>query len=206
MAELRKISKTELAEILRKHLLWLKSMEGGERAYLSDANLRGANLRGANLRGANLRGAYLSGAYLSDANLRGAYLSDANLRGANLRDANLRGAYLSDANLRGAKSGKLKIPAVKNLHSKMLKVIESGKGVLDMRSWHTCKTTHCRAGWAITLAGKRGLELEKQCGSSLAGALITIASSPKLDRVPNFYDTNDGALESIRAAAKLEES
>ena len=146
MAELRKISKTELAEILRKHLLWLKSMEGGERAYLSDANLR------------------------------------------------------------GAKSGKLKIPAVKNLHSKMLKVIESGKGVLDMRSWHTCKTTHCRAGWAITLAGKRGLELEKQCGSSLAGALITIASSPKLDRVPNFYDTNDGALESIRAAAKLEES
>ena len=161
MAELRKISKTELAEILRKHLLWLKSMEGGERAYLSDANLRGANLRGANLRGANLR---------------------------------------------GAKSGKLKIPAVKNLHSKMLKVIESGKGVLDMRSWHTCKTTHCRAGWAITLAGKRGLELEKQCGSSLAGALITMASSPKLERVPNFYDSNDGALESIRAAAKLEEA
>ena len=191
MAELRKISKTELAEILRKHLLWLQSMEGGERANLSDADLRGADL---------------SRADLNDADLSGADLRGADLRGADLNDADLSGAYLSRADLRGAKSGKLKIPVVKQLHRKMLKVIESGKGVLDMGDWHTCKTTHCRAGWAITLAGKRGLELEKQCGSSLAGALITIASSPKLDSVPNFYDTNDGALESIRAAAKLEEA
>ena len=82
----------QLAEILGKHRSWLLDEEGGERAYLRDANLSDANLSGANLRGANLSGADLSGA-----NLRGANLSDADLRGANLRDANLRDADLSDA-------------------------------------------------------------------------------------------------------------
>ncbi|WP_213941219.1 pentapeptide repeat-containing protein [Pseudomonas sp. dw_612] len=109
---MKPITPEQLAEILGKHRAWLDDEEGGERAGLSDANLRGANLSDANLSGANLSGAYLRdanlrganlrGANLSDANLRGANLSDANLRGANLRDANLSGANLSGANLRGA--------------------------------------------------------------------------------------------------------
>ena len=36
-----------------------------------------------------------------------------------------------------------------------LKAIEDG-GKLDMSTWHRCGTTHCRAGWAITLAGAAG--------------------------------------------------
>ena len=82
----------DLKEILRKHLMWLREEDGGERADLCGANLRYANLRGADLCGANLRGANLCGA-----NLRGADLCGANLRYANLRGADLRGADLCGA-------------------------------------------------------------------------------------------------------------
>ena len=97
-----KITQEKLKEIIASHGKWMRCEEGGERAYLS-----GADLSGADLRGAYLRGADLSGAYLSDADLRGAYLSGADLRGADLRGAYLRGAdlsnaYLSDAYLSGA--------------------------------------------------------------------------------------------------------
>lgn len=57
------------------------------------------------------------------------------LRGAFLRDANL-----SFADLRGG------VPVVENVHAKILAAIEAG-GTLDMWTWHTCATTHCRAGW-----------------------------------------------------------
>ena len=84
----------ELKKIIEKHEKWLKDQEGGERANLCGADLRGANLCGANLRGANL----------CDANLRGANLCDANLRVANLCCADLRGANLCDANLYDAEN------------------------------------------------------------------------------------------------------
>ena len=97
----------DIENILKKHLMWLRNEDGGERANLYDANLYDANLINANLRHADLRGANLTGANLSDtdlrdANLWGANLSDADLRGANLRGANLSSADLSDANLYGA--------------------------------------------------------------------------------------------------------
>ena len=65
----------ELKAILTEHALWLTG-NGGERANLSDANLRGANLRGAYLSRADLSGAYLSRADLSGADLSGADLSE----------------------------------------------------------------------------------------------------------------------------------
>ena len=82
------MTKDELIPILEKHEKWLINEDGGERANLSDADLRGANLSWANLREANL----------SEADLRGANLSWANLRGADLREADLREADLSEAN------------------------------------------------------------------------------------------------------------
>ncbi|HAA5367032.1 TPA_asm: hypothetical protein GFY49_04555 [Listeria monocytogenes] len=83
----------ELDIILENHGKWLLN-EGGERANLSNIDLKNTNLRFA-----NLRLAYLRGADLSNANLRGADLSNANLRGANLRFADLRGADLRFADL-----------------------------------------------------------------------------------------------------------
>ena len=85
-------TKEELAEILRKHKLWLANDVGGERADLRYADLRYADLCGADLYDADLSYADLSYADLSYANLRGA-----NLNYADLRDAVLSGADLHDA-------------------------------------------------------------------------------------------------------------
>lgn len=67
--------------ILEKHAKWARGEDGGERADLCGADLRGADLCGADLR---------------NADLRGASLCDADLRGADLRNANLRGAKNTD--------------------------------------------------------------------------------------------------------------
>ena len=162
-----------------------------EAETLSRADLTRANLYGANLTRANLYGANLSGANLSGADLSGADLSGSNLYGANLYGADLYETVK-------------KIAAVPSLHRRMLAAIEVG-GSLNMSNWHTCETTHCRAGWAIHLAGEPGEMLEACVGPMLAGALIHIASCPQLEgKVPNFYAGNDEALADIKRLAQLE--
>ena len=74
---MKKISDTELKAIIYKHAKWARGEDGGERADLCNAYLRGADLSGADLRSANLYGADLRGA-----DLRSANLSDADLSGA----------------------------------------------------------------------------------------------------------------------------
>ena len=96
------MTKGKIAEVLKKHIAWLKGETGGERANLCGADLHGADLCGANLHGANLCGADLCGADLHGADLCGANLCEANLHGANLCGANLHGANLHGANLREA--------------------------------------------------------------------------------------------------------
>lgn len=99
---------------------------------------------------------------------------------------------------------------MKNLDAKILVAISNGKprlGVnyppylpsLEMSRWHACKTTHCRAGWAIALAGRRGYALERKRGPSVAGALIYHAST---GRIPEFYASNEDALADIQKCAK----
>ncbi len=213
----------KLAAVLKIHADWIAGRVGGIRANLSNANLSGAdlsranlsnaNLSGANLIRANLSGAYLIRANLSGADLRNANLSGADLRRANLSNANLSGADLSNAYLSGANliranlSGadlrrtKMQIPVVENIDGKILAAIEAKPEAFDMSVWHkSCGTTHCRAGWAIALAGEPGYALEKVMGPAGAGALIYATSRPGM-RVPNFYASNADAIESIRADA-----
>jgi uncharacterized protein YjbI with pentapeptide repeats len=166
-------------------------------ADLRDADLSYADLRGTDLRGANLRGADLSYADLRGANLRGADLSYADLRGADLSGAYLRGAYLSGADLSYADLRD--IPVIPNIDAAILAAIEAG-GKLDMDNLHTCETTHCRAGWAIALAGEAGKALERKVGPNAAGALIYTASRPGM-RVPEFMASDEDAMADLRACA-----
>lgn len=62
-----------------------------------------------------------------------------------------------------------------------------------MRRWHTCETTHCRAGWAVKLH-PQGIKLEKEYGTHVAGALIYNACT---GYVPDFYASNDDAMQDI---------
>jgi hypothetical protein len=185
-------------------------------AYLRDANLGGADLGDANLGGADLGGADLGGADLRDANLgganlRGAYLRDADLRGADLGGADLRGANLGGANLRGADLGGADlggadlpmVPSIDHIDAAILAAIEAPGNALAMESWHRdgpCGTTHCRAGWAIQLAGYAGYMLEDWVGPAVAGALIYAASGSH--PVPDFSATDEDALADLRARAE----
>ena len=92
---MKKITETELKNILEQHKLWVESSGAqGTCADLSDANLSGVDLSDANLSDADLSGADLYGADLSGADLRGADLRCADLQDANLEKANLKYACL----------------------------------------------------------------------------------------------------------------
>ncbi len=74
-----------------------------------------------------------------------------------------------------------------------------------MGQWHhPCGTTHCRAGWAVALAGDAGKTLEWSHGTSAAATLIYLASDPKLQKVPDFYCDNETALADMKRLAELE--
>ena len=110
----------------------------------------------------------------------------------NLRDAVLRGA-----DLRGAG----KIPVIPNIHQ-VVYAAASDTDALDMATWHTCETTHCRAGWVVTLAGAAGAAMEWCLGTPAAAALIYQASDPGLEKIPDFYASNEDALADMKKLAE----
>lgn len=120
-----------------------------------------------------------------------ANLSGANLGGANLHWANLSGADLSGANLPPVRQ-------VDNLKLSILSAINAEGCALKMDRWHTCNTVHCLAGWAVTLHPE-GQELENKFGTNVAGAIIFNACCGE---VPDFYATNEAALEWLKKETK----
>lgn len=122
---------------------------------------------------------------------RTVYLMQLQLLRANLRGANLRRANLEE------------VPIIKNIHKKVYEAA-SKTGCLNMGAWHSCETTHCRAGWVVTLAGEKGKELETRIGTPAAAALIYWKSDKKLKQLPNFYASNADALEDMKNMAGVE--
>jgi hypothetical protein len=160
----------------------------------------------------------LAGADLTRADLTRANLTDADLAGADLTRAYLTGAQNYDpAAAPGApaqpyerrvrtrleraadyRTRHPEVPVVESLDAKILEAVTSGGGRLEMGSWHTCETTHCRAGWAVHLAGAAGYALERLHNTGVAGRMIYRAST---GRVPYFFASNDLALADIRRYA-----
>ncbi len=116
--------------------------------------------------------------------------------GDSLRGANLSGADLIGANLHGAN-----IPVIPNIDRAILAAVQSPGCALDMAMWHTCETTHCRAGWAIHLAGDAGRALEAKLGSATAGSLIYAVSRPD-KRIPDFYASTEAAMADLIDSAR----
>ena len=73
-----------------------------------------------------------------------------------------------------------------------------------MREWHSCETTHCRAGWVVTLAGEAGKALEEFHDTPLAALLIYAASSPLKVSMTRFYETNEVAMADMKRLAEEE--
>jgi len=75
-----------------------------------------------------------------------------------------------------------------------------------MRSWHTCETTHCRAGWVVALAGENGKELQTQISTPLAAMVIYRASSDIKVSLNMFFVSNEEALQDMKRCADLEKA
>jgi len=104
------------------------------------------------------------------------------------------------------KAKEIKIPKIKNIHQKVYEAV-SIEGALDMSDWHKCETTHCRAGWVVTLAGENGKKLEKILSTPIAAAKIYAENSQIRVNWPNqFFTDNKTAFEDIKRCALEEKS
>jgi len=90
------------------------------------------------------------------------------------------------------------IEPIPELDANILAAIERGS-TLEMDAYHTCKTTHCRGGFAIMLH-PQGRALEEVFGSRLVAAAIYLVSTGK---IPDFFSSNEDAMASIRKGAGL---
>jgi len=96
------------------------------------------------------------------------------------------------------------IPTVPDIHAKIYEAVSQPKA-LDMASWHTCETTHCRAGWVVTLAGEQGRALEAFHNTDLAARLIYEASGYRINPA-RFHDSNADAMADMKRLAEGESS
>jgi len=93
------------------------------------------------------------------------------------------------------------IPSIPNIHKAIYDAIQTVG--LEMSTWHTCGTTHCRAGWAVHLAGEAGYALEKRTSTEFAAMQIYKASGYPISPV-RFYESNEVALADIKRLAGVE--
>jgi hypothetical protein len=73
-----------------------------------------------------------------------------------------------------------------------------------MSTWHTCETTHCRAGWVVVLAGEAGKELESKTDTCFAAMAIYNASSQIKVSASMFFVNNKESMKDIVRCAELE--
>jgi hypothetical protein len=109
------------------------------------------------------------------------------------------------------------IPVIHNIDSAILAAIEPDRENFSMKHWHStvdrdgyhysdsCGTAHCRAGWAIVLAGEAGRALEGKVGSQTAGTLIYRKSRCWMPAPEFIHDTDSQALTDMRACAAHEQ-
>ena len=95
------------------------------------------------------------------------------------------------------------VPVIENIHQKVFEAASKPDG-LDMGHWHTCNTTHCRAGWVVFLAGPEGKKLEEKTSTLFAAMQILKASSPIRVFPPRFFEKNETALADMERCAKEE--
>jgi hypothetical protein len=98
------------------------------------------------------------------------------------------------------------IPVIPSIHQRLLDAVTDNGNKLDMGNWHTCETTHCRAGWIVTLAGVAGKKLERVTTPEFAAMQIYKASSLIRVSPVRFYEKNEVAMADIVRCAKEEAS
>jgi len=92
-------------------------------------------------------------------------------------------------------------PVIPDIHRAVYEAA-SQPGCLDMSHWHWhCGTTHCRAGWVVTLAGEAGKALEEATSTPFAAMQIYRASDPTW-AMSDFFANNEEALADMLRLAE----
>lgn len=81
------------------------------------------------------------------------------------------------------------VPVVPDIHRALFAAV-SAPGALITDFWH-CGTSHCRGGWAVTLAGKAGEDLER-------------ATTPLYAALRIYRESDPGSLATVPASAFFE--
>jgi len=97
-------------------------------------------------------------------------------------------------------------PKIENIHQKVYEAVSKKPDALNMDTWHTCDSTHCRAGWVVHLAGPAGYALEAKTSTEFAAMEIyNVSSEIKVSPV-RFYQSNHVALDDIKRCADEEKA
>ena len=98
------------------------------------------------------------------------------------------------------------IPVIENIHQKVYEAANKPEA-FDMSAWHTCETTHCRAGWVTFLAGEAGKKLEQYTSPEFAALQIYHKSNPNIRVSPvRFYEKNEVAMADMKRCAEEEKA
>ena len=97
------------------------------------------------------------------------------------------------------------VPKIESIHQTVLRAVEA-PNALNMKDWHTCVTTHCRAGWVVTIAGEKGKALEAASSTQFAAMQIYKASSGIRVSPVRFFETDVVAMADMRRCAELEKA
>ena len=95
-------------------------------------------------------------------------------------------------------------PKIPSIHQRLLAAIQEKGCKLDMSNWHTCETTHCRAGWIVAMAGEEGKKFEAASSTIFAAMQIYKSSSPIRVSPVRFFEAHDIALADIQRCANEE--
>jgi hypothetical protein len=100
-------------------------------------------------------------------------------------------------------SQEIHVPVINDIDKAVYEAVTAPGNELAMGNWHTCKTTHCRAGWVVHLAGEEGKELESRLNTELAAMLIYRESGSPINPA-RFYDNDEDAMADIKARAGID--
>ncbi len=100
----------------------------------------------------------------------------------------------------------MNIPKIENIHQRVLDAVSATDDSLDMSTWHTCETTHCRAGWVVFLSGEQGKALEEQTSPDFAAMMIYKNSSDIRVSPVRFFEDNETAMNDMKRCAELEKA
>jgi hypothetical protein len=96
----------------------------------------------------------------------------------------------------------MEVPKIERIHTKVYEAA-SAPNALNMQFWHSCETTHCRAGLVVHLAGEAGYKLEQATSVVFAAMQIHKASGSPISPT-KFHGYNDVALADMKKLAEAE--